>query len=154
MKPAMLFLNIILLPLILAALISFLLTVRYEILLPLGILLLLYALGVFVFLKASFFKTNYLIVRDGHLDLCGEYPYVDKETGHWIVSYCDIVCFDYYRMTSLKGWCTLYTGVVPKCVYMTVYDSRGAEQSILIGYMELSQIQDIAKRGNVDLVIH
>lgn len=152
--PAMVLINVMFLPIILTlAVLCFL----YHVLTPLpiiGILLVVYLLFVFCVSKSSKSSKKYLIIHDDYLDICCGNKYCDSNTGLWTVSYNKIQQIDYYRVSSLKGWLIVWSYLFPKCVFITIQDCYGKEESVFIGYMDLYQVTMIAEKGNIELVIH
>ena len=148
--PSLILLNVILLPCILPLPIFFLIYQEMRFLLVAGLFLSLYVVGLIVILKASSSKNEYLIIEHDRLDL----HYSDESTGIWHLYYNEIIRIDYYKATSIKGWFCLYGGCVPKCVFITIENLYGFEESTFIGYLDLNEVKQIASLANTELVIH
>lgn len=93
-------------------------------------------------------------MKDDGLEICCGVQYCDRKTGIWKVSYDKIECMDYYKITSFLGWLSLYSYCFPKCVFITVHDCFGQDESVFIGYMDLVQAREIASIGNLQLIVH
>ena len=152
--PSLILLNVILLPCMLPLLIFFLIYQEMRFLLVAGLFLLLYVVGLIVILKASSSKNEYLIIENDRLDLHCSSKYSDESTGIWHLYYNEIIRIDYYKATSIKGWFCLYGGLVPKCVFITIENLCGFEESAFIGYLDLNEVKQIASLANTELVIH
>ena len=150
--PALLLINIIFIPLIVTLLTFGLTKSRYEPLIVLAILVLIWLFSIFFVIHVSKSKTYYLIIKDWGLEIYCNNKYCNN--GLWILPYNLIKQFDYYRMNSLKGWFILYTYLLPKCVFITIYDKYDKEESVFIGYMDLEQIKSIAEKGRIKLILH
>ena len=152
--PSLILLNVILLPCILPLLIFFLIYQEMRFLLVAGLFLSLYVVGLIVILKTSSSKNEYLIIEHDRLDLHCSSKYSDESTGIWHLYYNEIIRIDYYKATSIKGWFCLYGGLVPKCVFITIENLYGFEESTFIGYLDLNEVKQIASLANTELVIH
>ena len=152
--PAMVLISTIFLPIILA--LTFL-SIYHRIFQPLlitGILLFVYLFLIFCFFKIAQSKKKYLIFNDNGLEICCGRKYCDKNTGIWTISYDKIEKIEYYKILSLKGWFSLWTGLFPRCVFLTIRDCFGEEDSIFIGYLDLDQVTMLSQIGKIDLLIH
>ena len=152
--PATILISIVFLPIILALIFISIYHHTFQPLLITGILLFIYLFLIFCFFKIAQSKKKYLIFNDNGLEICCGSKYCDKNTGIWKISYSEIEKIEYYKMFSLKGWFSLWTGLFPRCVFLTIRDCFGKEDSIFIGYLNLDQVTMLSQIGGIDLLIH
>lgn len=152
--PAMILISIMFVPIMLMLTCLCLFYNVFQPFLIIGILLVTYLLLIFCFFKISKSTKNYLIINNDGLDICCGNKYCDKNTGVWKVPYNEIARIDYYRISSLKGWVSLWTGLLPKCVFITIQNRGGKENSVFIGYLDLDQVKLIANTGNIEIFVH
>lgn len=152
--PAMILISTMFLPMILTITILSIYDHSFQPLLIAGILLFIYLFLLFCFFKIAQSKKNYLVFNDNGLEICCGSKYCDKNTGIWKISYSEIERIEYYKMSSLKGWFSLWYGLFPRCVFLTIRDCFGKEDSIFIGYLNLDQVTMLSQIGGIDLLIH
>ena len=152
--PAMIFISTMFLPIILALTFLSIYHRIFEPLLIAGILLFTYLFLIFCFFKIAQLKKDYLVFNDNGLEICCENKYCDKKTGIWKISFSEIERIEYYKILSLTGWLSLWTGLFPRCVFLTIRDSFGQEDSVFIGYLNLEQVKMLSQIGAIDLWIH
>ncbi len=151
--PSMILISVMFLPMILAlTYLSFSHHV-WEPFLIAGILLIIYLSLTLCFFKISKSTKNYLMVKNEGFEICCGNKYCDKDSGIWKVSYQKIEKIDYYRITSLKGWFSLWTGLLPRCVFITIR-TLGVEDEVFIGYLDLNQAKKLASIVNTELITH
>ena len=152
--PAMILISTMFLPMILAITILSIYDHVFQLLLIAGILLFIYLFLLFCFFKIAQSKKNYLVFNDNGLEICCGSKYCDKNTGIWKISYSEIEGINYYKMSSLKGWFSLWSGLLPRCVFLRIRNCFGIEDSVFIGYLNLDQVTMLSKIGGIDLLIH
>ena len=152
--PAMILINVIFVPLILPLSFVSIYDLHIPSLIILGIMLIVYLLLVFYFFKVSRSTKNYLVIQGEGLEICCENKYCDQSTGIWKVSYRKIIRLEYYKISSLMGWFSLWTGLCPRCVFLTIRNNSGIEESVFIGYLDLDQVRMLSQKGNIELLIH
>ena len=152
--PAMILISTMFLPMILAITILSIYDHSFQLLLIAGILLFIYLFLLLCFFKIAQSKKNYLVFNDNGLEICCGSKYCDKNTGIWKISYSEIEGIEYYKMSSLIGWCSLWSGLLPRCVFLRIRNCFGIEDSIFIGYLNLDQVTMLSQIGGIDLSIH
>jgi len=152
--PAFILFSIIFLPITIIIACVGLIETSTKPLLITGILFLIYLLLIFTFLIKTKSQKKYLVVKEDCFEICCGVKYCDKETGVWSLPYENIDKIDYYRFTSVGGWLCLYTGILPRCVFITIQNSCGQDESVFIGYLDLNQVKEIASAANTDLIVH
>lgn len=80
------------------------------------------------------------------------HDFMDGET-KLNLQFDQIVKFEYYRISSIKGWLMLFSYTLPKCVYIT-YNAEDKVQKKFIGYLDLKDIKEISSRVGVELRIY
>ena len=152
--PAMILISTMLLPMILTITILSIYDHRFQPLLIAGILLFIYFLLIFYFSKIAKSTKNYLVCNDKNLEICCGNKYCNKHNGIWKISYDEIERIEYYQISSLKGWFSLWYGLLPRCVFLIIRDCFGKEESIFIGYLDIEQVTMLSQIGEIDLLIH
>lgn len=150
-KPAMILFGIPFIPCIIGLIIANILLFKIELLIILLIIIGVYLTIVIILWKLSKRKNHYLLLKDNIIEL----EFYDSISGNVIlkIQFDEIVRFEYYSISSIKGWLMLFSYVLPKCVYLT-YNSNGVEQTKFIGYLDIKDIKEISKKTNSELKIY
>lgn len=150
-KPAMILFGIPFIPCIIGLVIANILLFKIELLIMLSIIFGAYLIIVIILWKLSKRKNHYLLLKDYEIEL----EFYDSINGKvkLEVQFDEIVRFEYYRINSIKGWLMLFSYIFPKCVYLT-YNENGEEQKKFIGYLDIGDIKEIAKKTNSELKIY
>ena len=102
--------------------------------------------------KISKSSKYYLICHEDCLEI--NYPNLAKKNElHFQIQNTDILQFDYCKLFSMKAWLLIPVFDLPQCVFMT-YMENNTNVCKLIGYMEYADIQKLAQKANVGLVVH
>ena len=150
-KPAMILFGIPFIPCIIGLAIANILLFKIKLLVILSIIIGVYLIIVIILWKLSKRKNHYLLLKDHEIEL----EFYDSINGKvkLEVQFEEIVRFEYYRINSIKGWLMLFSYIFPKCVYLT-YNANGEKQKKFIGYLDIGDIKEIAKKTNSELKIY
>lgn len=124
---------------------------KIELFIILLIIIMVYFIIIFILWKLSRRKKYYLLVKNDSVEL--KFCDYNDDKIQLILPFEQIVKFEYYKINSIKSWLMLYTTILPKCVFIT-YNQNGEEQTKLIGYLDLKEIKEIAKKTNSKLKIY
>ena len=151
-KPAMILHSIVFVPCIVGLLIGNIVSFNMILFITLLVLSAIYAALISFLWKMSKNKGHYLLLKSEGIEI----TFLDIYEGQAKINlpYDQIKYFDYYRINSLAGWFCLYCGVLPKCVYITYDDINGEEQTKFIGYMDYKDIKKITDTNNIRLKVH
>lgn len=152
--PSMIFISIMFLPMTLTLIYLSLWYRTWKSSVIAGILLIIYLSLTFCFLKISKSTQKHLVIKDQGFEICCGNKYCDKDTGIWRIAYREIEKIDYFKISSLKGWFSLWTGLFPRCVFITIRTAKGIEDEVFIGYLDLKQAKTLASIANAELIIH
>lgn len=150
-KPAMILFGIPFMPCIIGLTIANIMTFKVELLIMLLIILTIYLTIAIILWKLFKRKNHYLLVKDNEIEL--KFDDFVKGRIKLELPFDQITKFEYYRIDSIKGWLMLYSYIFPKCVYVT-YNIGGEEQTKFIGYLDIKDIKEIAKKTNIELKIY
>ena len=93
--------------------------------------------------------------------------YISKETDNVLFIYsldffhntkflkldiCNIVKIEYYKISSIRGWCMLFNYLFPQCVFIT-YLSDGKEVCQHIGYPNFKEISKFCNDLKINFVV-
>ena len=150
-KPAMILFGIPFIPCIIGLIIANIMLLKIELLIMLFVILGSYLIIVIILWKLSKRKNHYLLIKDNVMEL-EIYDSIYGKT-KLELQFDEIIKFEYYRITSIRGWLMLFSYIFPKCVYLT-YNVNGEEQTKLIGYLDIKDVKEISKITNSDLKIY
>lgn len=122
-----------------------------EVTIMLSIILIAYVAVVISLWKLSTKGIHYILLKQNVVEL-KFHDFMDGET-KLNLQFDQIVKFEYYRISSIKGWLMLFSFTLPKCVYIT-YNAEDKVQKKLIGYLDLKDIKEISSCVGVELRIY
>ena len=150
-KPAVILLSILFSPAIIVMLITTIAFYKLELLIILLSLVIIYLLLLLFFLKVSYSKKNYLELGRDNMKIV--YPNINKGENELDINYSEINSFDYYKITSFKGWLILTSFVLPQCVFIT-YNNNGNEITELMGHLDYEYIKNLASEKKIKFIEH
>lgn len=152
--PSMILISVMFLPFIsMLACLSLLYHV-WKPLLTMGVLSVIYLSLVFCFFKISKSTKKYLVVKNEGFEICCGNKFCDQTTGIWTIPYHEIKEMHYFKISSLQGWLSLWTGLLPRCVFITIRTLNGNQDDVFIGYLDLNQVKKLASIASTELIIH
>lgn len=149
--PAMILFGIPFIPSIIGLVFANLFFFRIQLLIILILILSIYLSIILILIKLSKRTRNYLLLKDNNIEIA----FLDSDIGivKLDIPFKKIKKIEYYRITSLKGWLMLHSFIYPKCVFLT-YDVKGEEFTKFIGYMDLKDVKEVAKKSNILLKVY
>lgn len=148
--PLVIFLSVIFVPPLILLFIVLFFEFELVLLLTTVGVLLIYIFSIIISKKATNAEGHYLIVHDDSFEIC--YPNIGNGTHALNVKFSDVIEIEYFRITSIRGWCQLLGYVVPKCTYIT-YLNNGIKTTDLIGFFDLKDIKSITSKNGIRLKI-
>ena len=148
LKPIIIFLSTMFLPVIISLIICLINDFDITILIITIVILLLFIIIIYICFNI-FNKKNKLmkITKIGfEINLYKSGKLI--HTG--LIKFNEIDYLIYYRITSIMGWFALFSYISPKSV-IVVYKKN--IQNELLGYMDLKDIKKISKESNVKLIV-
>ena len=149
-KPMVILIGVIFLPINIACNLLYCFDHRTELLIVSTVLFLLFVATVIGVHKHSKSKRYFLSVNDNSVTI--KYPNVCSDMQELVLNCTQIIKIEYYRLSSIRGWCLLVNYVLPQCVYMT-YMQEGKECRKLIGYADYHQMRDVCHMMNITFVL-
>jgi len=146
LKPELIFINIISLPMIALSLIATFLDFEIKFLVISLSFVILYFVIVFCIFRTSKSKKYYLYVENN--SLISNYPNMHCPK----INIENIVRIEYYKISSLKNWFLLHSYLLPQCVFIT-YQNDGVEVCDNLGYPRLNEIKKICTDAGINFVI-
>ena len=148
-RPMCILLSIVFLPISIACWVITFLDFRIEVLIVSVCVFLFYIATLFVTYNYS--KTiKYFLCKKNDLIIIKYHSL--NNNGFFEIPICNIINIEYYRLSSIKGWCMLYNYVCPQCAYIT-YLNDEKEISLHIGYPTQNDIENLCKAVGIKLIL-
>lgn len=151
LQPQLILLSVIFFPFILALLIASIIKPEKPIIIVLVCLFALYVVLTLVLWLLSMRKDKYLTIGDDETTI--RYPNVSNANIIKITN-SNITRIEYYKLSTIKNWLTLFNFVLPQCVYITYKDENDEERDAFIGYLNVEEVKILSQRLNANLIIH
>ena len=147
-RPAIILASAILVPISIACWILFFDDFRMNAFIVSLFLTSVYFLVVFGIYKHSKTKKYWLCVENNFIHI--NYPFCNGKCDK--IDLNKIVKVEYYKISSIRAWCMLYSCVCPQCVYITYVDG-GKEICRHIGYPDFNEIRKVCLSIGVDFFV-
>jgi len=148
LKPAIVLTSVVMLPISILCWLLLFDGFRMSVFIVSLLLTAAYFLIVFGIFKSSKTKKYWLCIENNFIHV--NYPFYNNQCDKIDVS--KIVKVEYYKISSFKAWCMLYSCVCPQCVYIT-YINDGKEICRHIGYPEFNEIKKVCLDIGVDFLV-
>ena len=148
--PMLIFISILLMPIIVMGFLWFFATDSLTSILGIVVVAIIYLILIWLVKKVSKSDKHYLIYSSSQLEI--HYPNITHR--HMLVIENEkVIQFDYCRLASIKAWFLIPVYDLPQCVFITFMDD-GVKVCKLIGYMSYSNMQALAEKTNIKLIVH
>ena len=148
-QPMFILLSIVFLPISIACFAITFLNFRIEVLIVSVSVFLFYIAILFVTYKCSKTIKYFLCKKNDFIII--KYPSLNN-SDVFEIPICNIINIEYYRLSSIKGWCMLYNYVCPQCAYIT-YLEDGKEISTHIGYPIQDDIRNLCRDVGIKFIL-
>lgn len=151
-RPMLIILSLVFLPIIALGVLWLVQAETFMPLIGIAIVAIIYFSLLLIVKKISKSTKYYLMSNPDYIEI--KYPNLAKNNNlDFSIPNTDIIQFDYCKLASIKAWLLIPVYDLPQCVFMT-YMENGTKVCKLIGYMGYGDVQELAQRIKVKLVVH
>ncbi len=151
-KPLMIFLGIVFIPLLILNIITIIIDQSLVLVISLPCLCLAYGLSIFGSYKLCNSKKQFMKMEDDIIEIV--YSGVNQGKNTLTINLSQVMYFHYYKMNSFESWFLAALGTPPNSFFITYIHDDGCEITEQIGYMKYSDVIDIGKKYNIQIVMH